>query len=475
MPRAASVVQAAFHQFASYDRNIWENAADQLPAFDQVYVERPAPEGAGGRRLLAVAERMRDDLVRTQGATKVLLTGQRGSGKSMELRRLYESEAVRGRFECLKVILDERLNTASAIDIRYVLLALAAVLAEFVVVWQYDDLAGRGLGEGEFAPVVAWLEALQKLSRTPPPEEKSWTFKLNLYLGDVTRQLKTDDPIRSAVLQDPTFAPSRLENLVSALVRLIEKATGRDLLLIVDDGDKIIQEASARGVFVDNLPTLLSVECSMVVTFPYWLYFDDPFQKTVRLCPVYLLANVKVIHRPPAGEAVGAPQTLLPEARAFFGEVYDHLVEPDQRLLDDAALEQAALYSAGIVRELVRILQRGFRFAYEYGDGLLTAATLAEALLELEREMVRATQLETTRRRLMKVRLQKRLDDKEDWKLLDSLLLVELSNHRPWYDVHPILQSYVDGLIKEVRERLARGGLAGPALEERLLEDLRGA
>jgi hypothetical protein len=77
----------------------------------------------------------------------------------------------------------------------------------------------------------------------------------------------------------------------------------------------------------------------------------------------------------------------------------------------------------------------------------------------------------------MRVRVKKKLDDGEDRQLLDSLLVVELSNNRPWYDVHPILQSYVDGLLKETRDRLARENkdLTEPALTERLLQDLKSA
>jgi hypothetical protein len=387
----------------------------------------------------------------------------------MELRRLYEATDVRDRFECLKVVLTERMNLAGVIDIRYVLLALASALAEHVYQWQYDDLKGRGLGEGEFGPVVAWLAPLQQLSGTPePPEDKPWTVKLNLYLGELTRQLKTDEPIRSAVLQDPAFAPSRLERLLSGLVRLIEKATRRELLLLVDDGDKMLKEESVRGVFVDNLPALLSLDCRVVVTFPYWLKFDQAFQRSTRLCPVYSITNVKVIHR-------GAPEALLPEAHEFFRGVYDRLVDPEVKLIDDDALGQAALRSAGIVREFLRILQRGFRFAHMYKDDFLTSVTLAEALLDLERQMHNATQLETTRRRLMIVRLKNELKIEADWDLLDSLLVVELTNNSAWYDVHPLLQSYVDGLITEAKERLARKGLAEPALTERLIEDLQGA
>jgi len=477
MPRAGSVREAAFKQFASYDRNVWEDAKGILPDFADMYVERPAPDGAEGRPQAPIARQMRDDLMETGGAVKVLLTGQMGSGKSMELRRLYEATDIRERFDRLKVVLTERLNMASAIDIRYVLLALASALAEHIYVGQHDKLVSwrpdeeRPLGSGEFAPVVAWVEPLQRLAGVPAfPDDKSWTFKLNFVLGELTRQIKTDEPKRDAVLQDPTFAPSRLERLVSSLVRLIEKATKREVLLIIDDGDKMTQEVSARGVFVDNLPTLLSLDCRAVITFPYWLNFDDAFQRSIRLCPAYSIENVKVIHR-------DAPETLLPEARAFFRGIYDRLVDAEVKLADDDAIGKAALASGGIVREFLRILQRGFRLARDYGDDFLTAVTLAEALLGLEREMIRATQLETTRRRLMSVRLQKKLEDKKDWQLLDSLLVVELSNNRLWYDVHPILQSYVDSLVKEAKERLARtdASLVEPALTERLLQDLRGA
>lgn len=469
MPRASSVRHAAFQQFASYDRNVWEDAKGVLPDFADLYVERPAPEGAGGRHLAPIAQRMKDDLIETGGAEKVLLTGQMGSGKSMELRRLYESEEICARFYRHKVVLTEHLNLASAIDIRYVLLALASSLAQRIAAWQYDDLQSRGLGEAEFGPVVAWVAPLQKLAGTPAiPEDTPWTFKLNLALVEVTRQLKTDEPKREIVLQDPSFAPSRLERLVSGLVQLLQRATKRDLLLVVDDGDKMTQETSARGVFIDNLPALLSIECWAVITFPYWLKFDQPFQRSIRLCPVYAISNVKVVHR-------DAPDVLLPEARTFFRGIYDRLVDPEPKLVDDDALDKAALDSAGIVREFLRILQRGFRFAHEYKDDFVTGTTLAEALLELKREMYYATQHEATRRRLMKVRANKKLDDEKDRQLLDSLLLVELSNDSPWYDVHPILQSYVDGLLVEAKERLGREGLAEPVLTERLLKDLRSA
>jgi hypothetical protein len=480
MPRASNVRHAAFQQFASYDRNVWEDAKGVLPDFAEMYVERPAPEGAGRRHLAPISRRMRDDLIESNGAEKVLLTGQMGSGKSMELRQLYEATDIRERFECLKVVLTERLNLASAIDIRYVLLALASTLADLIVARQYEEKLsgaqlvprsedGRPLGEGELGPVVAWLEPLQKLSGVPDaPQNNSWTVRLNLYLAEVTRQLKTDEPTRAAVLQDPSFASSRLERLVSGLVQLIQRASKRDLLLLVDDGDKMTQEASARGVFVDNLPVLLSLECRAVITFPYWLHFDDAFQRSIRLCPVYSIANVKVIHRE-------APEVLLPEALTFFRGIYDRLVDPEVKLVDDQALEKAALGSAGIVREFLRILQRGFRFAHEYKDDFVTATTLAEAMLELEREMSYATQREVTRHRLMSVRIKKKLDEASDRQLLDSLLVVELSNNHPWYDVHPILQSYVDGLVREARARLARKGLAEPELTEQLLQDLRGA
>jgi hypothetical protein len=469
MPRAENVRHAAFRQFASYDRNVWEDAKGVLPDFADMYVERPAPEGASGRHLAPISERMKEDLVETEGAVKVLLTGQMGSGKSMELRRLYELKEIRERFDCLKVVLTERLNLASTIDIRYVLLALASDLAQHISIWQLDDLAKAGLGEGEFGPIVAWVEPLQKLSGTPAaPQNSPWTVRLNLYLAELTRQLKTDEPVRAAVLGDPSFTPSRLERLVSGLVRLIERTNERDLLLLIDDGDKMTREESARGVFVDNLPALLSLGCRAVITFPYWLHFDEAFQRTTRLCPVYSMANIKVIHR-------DVPETLLPEARDFFRGIYDRLVDPEVKLADEDALEKAALGSAGIVREFLRILQRGFRFAHDYKDDFLTGATLAEAMLELEREMYYATQREVTRRRLMSVRIKKKLGDEHERQLLDSLLVVELSNNRPWYDVHPILQSYVDGLLKEGRERLARQGLTEPELTERLLEVPKGA
>lgn len=64
-------------------------------------------------------------------------------------------------------------------------------------------------------------------------------------------------------------------------------------------------------------------------------------------------------------------------------------------------------------------------------------------IAELRVHMSRQTQGDSIRDVLRWVHESKRLPDKFDRSLLQSLLIVEYSNALRWYDVHPILREYV--------------------------------
>lgn len=459
--------EAAFGAFLTYDRDVWEDDPDT--PFRSVYVDRAmlgGPGDGGGRPWRTMMRR----LAHVQDYVRILLSGQIGSGKSMELRRLAEEQVIAERFERVSFRLTDRLNVAAPVDMRFLLLAVAAAVAEHIVEHQGTEPRRWGFArKDKLLPVLReWLGVLVEGEELPPPRVEVDAWKLKSALVETTVRIRSDEAVRTKVREQDHFAVTRLRRLVAMLLRHAEDSAGRRVLLMVDDGDKLTTESSAVNVFVQQVDNLLELPCSLVLTFPYWLHFDERFAPTTRRAEVVLTHNVKVIEH-------DAPTLLLEPAREFFGKLYDGLVEEGSDLVEDGVLDLAALNSAGLPREFVRILQRGFDLSDELEEPRLSLATMDLALATLRRELSAFTQLRQTREAMMRVRLTQRLHRREDWTLLSSLLAVELRNAALWYEINPLAQPQVDRWIAEGVAALSRvhPDLGPETLRELLAENLR--
>ncbi|MBT9558154.1 MAG: hypothetical protein IV100_19130 [Myxococcales bacterium] len=65
------------------------------------------------------------------------------------------------------------------------------------------------------------------------------------------------------------------------------------------------------------------------------------------------------------------------------------------------------------------------------------------------------------------------LSSRGEWTLLESLLAVEYTNDRPWYDVHPALEPVVDEWIADDRRRLTRRGVDADDIDQTLRDEYR--
>lgn len=92
MSIAKEIAEAAYNQLETFDRNVWET--DDVAPFGEVYVDRPTTTAGA-----APSAEIKNSLLYGRGASKIFLTGQRGSGKSMELRRLHEDPAIAAKYE----------------------------------------------------------------------------------------------------------------------------------------------------------------------------------------------------------------------------------------------------------------------------------------------------------------------------------------------------------------------------------------
>jgi hypothetical protein len=448
MAGARDVTEAAYNQFATFDRNIWE--ADGVAPFAQVYVNRtPQPSG------VPLSIELKEALLNARSPVKIFVTGQKGSGKSMELRHLHDDAEIAERFERIAFVAAERVPSDA--KMQELLLGLAAQLAEHAADREYDR-------QGDWAETVGrsvatWASVLPKVLKAPAPNARDFKVAVKAWIVEVSGSIRDDAELRDRVLKEDPFSVKSLARLVEDLLGPIQHYAGRPVLLTVDDTDKLATPTSAQDIFLRHIELLARLPCPMIVTFPYWLHFEDEWNKVIEQHDSHVLHNVKVVER-------SKPDTVLPAAFGFFRTMYSKLVDPGATLVDKGALTEAVRLSGGIPREFIRVLRAGLRLASLRKQPALTEALLEHAVVELQRGLIPFTQDRRVRERLMAVRRNKQLDDEEDWKLLDSLLVVELTNHRPWYDVHPLLQSYVDWLIDEEQRRQATAEAAQASRKE---------
>lgn len=462
MRRAQTIREAGYGGALRGDRDLWDPAltASEFGAF---YVPRARGDGSDPKKAGVPVARVIETLLLEEPHAKAFLTGQKGSGKSTELRQLVAAPSVAERFKIVPFVVSERLDRFQHSDIRYFLLALAAALAQEIDRAPLDVMR-QGLD------VAQWVGILKDYGASEPPglaPDRAFKVAIPGFV-EFTSKLRSQEEQRREVLKGDQFTAMRLRLLVSELMGVLRKLSGRELLLVVDDGDKLLHEETVRELFVTSVDALLALPCAAVLTFPYWLAFATEFNVVHARTHVEVLTNVKVVTR-------DAPMKVLPGAYEFFRKVYLRLVAEGSDWVDADALEEAVRLGAGIPREFLRVMERGFRDTYNFDESRLTLENVRLAARDLRLEMIRLTQTAETRQRLMRVRLTRSLEDVADRKLLDELLIVELTNDEPWYDVHPLLASHIDERLGELRRALQIADDAAPEDAQRqLLETLRG-
>lgn len=429
MKKASTITEAAFGPFETSNRDVWRDDVAWPSA--EVYVSR-----AGGPADAPESKpylRLRRRLLKSRDAQRMLLHGQIGSGKSMELHQLTLDPEIRTAYEVVSISLADRLNLAAEVNVRLVLLALAQELARTLVEDHGQKVGRLGWAADDEKILAEWLRVLTGGTGLSAPDKviaDDWLLKLSAGLLEKTIQVRSDDSVRQALTTSEAFAPSKVRDLVHALLVRLHRMAERSVLLVVDDGDKIGDDEAARDVFVRNLHLLLGLPCSSVLTVPFWLHFDPDYKAAARNVHRVTLNNVKVISR-------DNPDQLADPGRQFFQALYDRLAE--RALIEPTALELAARTSGGVPREFIRLLAAGFDLADERGATVLDQGTLRAALALVRREMLGFTQDQQVREALGRIHRTRRLSGLADWKLLNALLVVEYTNDEPWYDAHPLL------------------------------------
>jgi len=400
---------------------------------DQFYVDRSQAEL---RSLLGeLAAGVRSE---TPSNTKFLFVGHTGCGKSTELSKLV-SIIENGRDEegneRYKVLSDKLLPIEYSIsevvglyNLEFVDLALSIILG----IYKKMERLGHNLDDTAARRVYDWL--YQDVPFNPPNKVNGNGIRGGRLQGGslirlIDTRLKSEGPIRDEIRgRVRRYIPELIE-LINQTIEEVTYVTGKNVLLIIDDLDKIQPLDAALDVFREHVKSLTSFKSFVIYTAPISLLYDSNSKHVGQFLETRYMPMFKV--RQKNGNAQPIDSADVNTLR----EIIYRRVHPS--LFEAGVIETAIDMTGGILRELIRVVRGCCVYCHEYEIGKISNQIIQMQKSKLKSEYYRMLEHDDYQL-LTKVSQTKSRAD-VDMRHLESLCVLYYPNGKGWFDVHPVV------------------------------------
>ncbi|MCU0526628.1 MAG: AAA family ATPase [Elainella sp. Prado103] len=409
-------------QFQAAYRNL-----DLLPLTEERELERfwvPYGEEA-----MAELQQLIEDDYTLSG--KTIFSGHRGCGKSTLLAE-FGRRCRSGQFF---VVLFSIADLFESSDVTHTNILYSIAINLVAEAAQHEVSLSKSLTE----PLFKWAAKRTRTeTETPLSAEVTAGFDFKLIKGI----LKTEATVRDEIKQEFEPKLSDLVNRLNLLVAQIQAETKKEVVVIIDDLDKL-DLGDVEKIFKNHIKALFQPAFRIIYTIPIASLRDGVLRATLvseSNAQIVTMAVSKLFakgdRRLPHAEPIDA--VLQP-----LCEILRKRISPE--LLPADIATQITLYSGGVLRELVRLVNICCRTCLRQlrrgQDTIIDGAVLAQAVkeirLDFETTLSKADYetLRTTYKRFTP-------DDPKAQDFLDllhGLHVLEYRNDQVWYDLHPIV------------------------------------
>ena len=406
MPRAKDLNEAY--------NNFYVEPLKEAQEIENFYVNRPGSVSP-----------MQDLLDRIELASrreKYLFLGFRGSGKSTELYRL-EVALDTDRFLVVNYSIRDDLNL-SDFDFRDFFVSMA------LKVYDIARVEGVTLNEDIEKDFQDFTKRITSITEEEVASQSSAGISWSqIIIFKLSREAKTREFVRKELDQKISDLIQRLNWLIVD----IEDKSGKKLVIIVDDLDKLARGQQSEDFFYKNYQLLLEPSCFVIYTFPIPLAFH-PLYENVR----HAFDGDVVLLQMPVKKRNGE---LHEAGRGFYQDVISRRIDPD--LLEDGVLD-LAVDSTGKLSELVEVMKEASLNAYRKKQKRISKEDVASALDKLRMTFDR-TLTQAHKKKLLEINICKEAreegpDSALTRELLFSLTAVEYEDEEGrWCEINPML------------------------------------
>lgn len=291
-----------------------------------------------GARVMAELEQVVEDCSPVNN--KVIFAGHRGCGKSTLL-----AEFGRRLSDRYFVVFFSIADMIEMSDVNHINIL-------FAIAVQMMDKAEREkikIKKSTKEAFYKWFAKHTRIETDQVSDELSGGFNL---FGWIKAQLKANASIRNEIKTEFERKISDLIGRVNEIAAVIRDATDNEILVIIDDLDKL-ELNLVRDIYYDHIKVLLQPQFRIVFTVPIAAMreidlrrtLEDESNNQVRFMSVSKLFE-KGENRDPKAEPKPKPVAIFTEI--LYKRLATDLIEPE-------TLKQIILYSGGVLREAIRI------------------------------------------------------------------------------------------------------------------------
>jgi len=411
MPRAKNLKEAY--------NNFYVEPLKEDQEFADFYVQRPG--------LISPMQDLKDRIELADRKEKYLFLGFRGSGKSTELYRL-EAALDKSRFLVVNYSIRDDLNL-SDFDFRDFFVSMA------LKVYDIARVEGIVLNPDIEKDFQDFTKRITNITEEEVTSQSSAGLSLSqIVILKLSREAKTRQCLRTQLDQ-------KISDLIQKLNWLIidiEEKSEKELVIVVDDLDKLARGQQSEDFFYKNYQLLIEPSCFVVYTFPIPLAFHPQYEN-VR----HAFNGDVILLQMPVWKRNREPHQ---EGRKFYTDVIARRIEPD--LLDKGVLEYA-IESTGKLVELVEVMKEASLSAFRKGQKRISKNDVAPALEKLRMTFDR-TLTDAHKKKLLEINICKEAreegpDSNLTRDLLFSLTAVEYEDGEGrWCEVNAMLLPLVE-------------------------------
>lgn len=397
-----------------------------------------------------------EDQVKSQA---FFVAGQAGTGKTTALN-FFTTKALEEHYHIKYINMRDYLDL-SDVDIIDFLLTFAFALVEGTVLEEnyYKELDEiKKIHEGELIKTTDKESVKSKGTGINGEVEAGGGFLNFIKLrARYFANLRMDTNYRQTTREVFKLKKPSLFNLTNTIIDdYIEKISdGKELLVIIDDLDKLKEVGQINSLFIENRNYIFSLKCKKIISMPMYLtrapeisnYSQYPIRQFIlRLHPNPFKTNKKTIND---------DKKKIENNRDMLRQVIKCRVKEGCSLIENEALEKAIDYSGGIIRQLIRIIYVAAVRVRTLKGEKISQSDISDAVALL-RDTLAGTIASSKKITLLYTVLKKNIpvsEDKKDFiELLHANNVLAYKNGEPWYEVNPLISETVKTYAAKQKE-----------------------
>ncbi len=378
-------------------------------------------------------------------------TGQRGTGKSTELRRLETillgERAQVIRFDCLDFITE-----TEKVTVETLLLLVTAGLAA----WADDHYREDFLKANAWTRFSNWLETDIELTEVSAQGLK---LKLKEQQASVAQKIHQ--------LSAPREWTKKVQDFAGDIVQFIRERTGRERVVVVVDSLERLRGVSGTdqdamfqhviSTFAGDFDRLRIPSASVVYSVPPYLALMADVRNFVTC---HALASVRVFAKPMLhGNPSEQRRKARPEGLAKMRDLIERRYARWSEVLGEAALDKLIICSGGDLRHFMQRLVSGVvgqaqfaldRLPLKESDDII-ARVIDENRGETERLTVKSewSLLADIARSHNAIAADRGDSLRTLARLFDTRVILNYRNGAEWFDIHPLLWPLIDQINEQ--------------------------